>query len=171
MKLNRRGYSLIELMVAIAILGVLVMVAVPDLLVWSANHRLRSGVTELQANLNIARNSAINRNAPVTLLLNSPAANQYTIFVDDGQGGGIARDLVQNGGEVSIRRGEISIFSLNEGVTFQTINVAGGAFLFNGRGLRARPFADPANVIVQNSEGRSYQIFVTMTGDINGNYL
>lgn len=172
MKLNRKGYSLIEMMLAVAILGILVMVAVPDLLVWSANHRLRSNISELQGNLQVARITAINRNAPVTLLLNSPAANQYTIFVDDGQGlGGVARDLIRNGTEEIIQRGSSTFFSLGDGVVFQTINAAGNAFLFNGRGLRGRPVTDPSNVIIQNSEGRSYQIFVTMTGDINGSYL
>lgn len=166
MKLNRSGYSLIEMMVAVAILSVLVMAAIPNLQIWSANQRLRSDISSLQGDLQVARITAINRSAPVTLQLNAPAANQYRVFIDDGRTGGTARDLVQNGGEPLILQG-----SLANGVSFSTINLVGNAVLFNGRGLRARPMLDPADVTVQNGQGRQFQIFISLTGDINGNYL
>ena len=166
MKLNRFGFSLIEISVTVAVLGALVAIAIPNLLTWSANHRLRDAFSTLEGDLQLARLTAINRTSVVTLAFNQPSANKYTVFIDNGQGGGTARDLVQNGTEEEILQGELS-----EGVTFNTINASGNAILFNGRGMRARPVVDPANFILLNSEGRQYQIFITMVGYVNGDYL
>ncbi|MFQ5597540.1 MAG: GspH/FimT family pseudopilin [Nitrospiria bacterium] len=170
--MKQDGFSLIEAIVTVAILGVLVALATPNLLAWSANQSLRSFSSELQGDLQIARMTAINRSAPVTLRFNTlppniPAPNRYFVFVDDGSGGGTARDLIQNGSEPTIL---VSRPAAN-GVSFNTINVAGGGVLFNGRGLRARPVLNPADVIVQNSVGKQYQIFISLTGDINANIL
>ncbi len=166
MKFNRSGFSLLEVSVTVAVLGTLIVIAIPNLLTWSANHRLRDDFSQLEGDLQIARMTAINRSVAVTLAFNQPAANQYTVFVDDGSGGGIARDLLQNGTEAEIFQGQLS-----EGVSFNTVNASGNAILFNGRGLRARPVVDPANLILSNSQGKQYQIFITMVGDVNGDYL
>ncbi len=167
MKLNCRGFSLLEIAITVAVLGTLVAIAIPNLMTWSANHRLRNDFSTLEGDLQLARLTAINRNAVVALVFDSPLTNQYTVFVDDGQGlGGTARDLIQNGSEEEILQG-----ALSEGVSFDTINASGKAILFNGRGMRARPVTDPANFILINSKGRQYQIFITMVGDVDGNYL
>lgn len=166
-KFNQNGFSLLEIAVTVAVLGTLVAIAIPNLLTWSANHRLRDDFSTLEGDLQLARLTAINRTSTVALVFNSPAANQYTVFVDNGEGvGGTARDRVQNGTEVTLLQG-----TLSDGVSFNTINASGNAILFNGRGMRVRPVADPANFILVNSEGRQYQIFITMVGDINGDYL
>jgi type IV fimbrial biogenesis protein FimT len=166
MKLNRSGFSLLEIVITVAVLGVVVSMAIPNLLAWSANHRLRVDFSQLEGDLQVARLTAINQSTAVTLLFNQPAANQYTVFIDDGSGGGIARDLIQNGTEEVVFQGQLS-----QGVSFSTINSSGNAILFNGRGLRSRPVIDPASLILTNSEGRQYQIFITMVGDVNGDYL
>jgi len=166
MKLNRNGFSLLEVSVTLVILLTLISIAIPNLLTWSANHRLRNDFSQLEGDLQIARMTAINRSVAVTLAFNQPAANEYTVFIDDGSGGGTARDLLQNGTEVALFQG-----ALSEGVIFNSVNASGNAILFNGRGLRARPVVNPANLILSNSQGRKYQIFITMVGDVNGDYL
>lgn len=164
MKLNRSGFTLLEMMVAVAILSILVSIAIPNFLVWAANQRLRSDMAQLKGDIQIARITAINRNTPVTVLFNAPAVNQYTVFLDDGQGaGGVARDMILNGTEATIIQR-----SLANGVSLGAINAAGGGFLFNGRGLRSRPQADPANLFI-TGEGKQYQILVSMMGDIDVN--
>lgn len=166
MKLNRNGFSLLEIAITGAILGTLVLIAIPNLLTWSANHRLRDDFSQLEGDLQVARMTAINRSVAVALVFKQPTANEYTVFIDDGSGGGTARDLLQNGAEEALFQGKLS-----DGVTFNMINASGNAILFNGRGLRARPVLDPANLILSNSQGRKYQIFITMVGDVNGDYL
>ncbi len=166
MKLNKNGFSMLEVMIVVVILGILVMTAVPNLQVWAASQRLTSDVAQLEGDIQVARIMAINRGTPVTVRFNSPGVNQYTIFIDDGQGGGTARDLVQNGSEQTI-----SQTTLASGVTFNTLSFAGGGVLFNARGLRGRPVTDPANLVLENENGKQYQLFVTLMGDVNASKL
>jgi type IV fimbrial biogenesis protein FimT len=65
------GFTLIEMMVAIAILAVLMSLAVPSFRDMGFGEQLRSASTELIAAANLARSEAIKRNAPVNLCVSS----------------------------------------------------------------------------------------------------
>lgn len=65
----QRGFTLIEVMIAVAIVGILTMVAVPNYLQWNARYQLKQGTTELAGSLNLARMAAMNRNLAVTVTL------------------------------------------------------------------------------------------------------
>jgi prepilin-type N-terminal cleavage/methylation domain-containing protein len=60
------GFTLIEVMIAVAIVGILAMVAVPNYLQWNARYQLKQATTELAGSLNLARMAAMNRNLAVT---------------------------------------------------------------------------------------------------------
>ncbi len=65
----QRGFTLIEVMIAVAIVGILAMVAVPNYLQWNARYQLKQATTELAGSLNLARMAAMNRNLAVTATL------------------------------------------------------------------------------------------------------
>lgn len=68
--MNKRlttGFSLIELLVSLAILGILLSVAVPSFSVLLAEQRLRAVSTELRMSLTVARSEAVKRNSAVNL--------------------------------------------------------------------------------------------------------
>ena len=67
----RSGFSLIELMVAIAILAISLRIAVPSLQSWIENTRVRSTAESIMAGFQIAKNEALRRNAPVRISLNT----------------------------------------------------------------------------------------------------
>ena len=67
------GFSLIELMVALAILVLLLSFVGPSMVEWIANVRLRSAADAASAGLQKARAEAIKRNQVVTFWLVSPA--------------------------------------------------------------------------------------------------
>jgi type IV fimbrial biogenesis protein FimT len=70
------GVTLVELMVAVAILGLLVAAAAPSAREFIANTRVRSAVESLQAGVTLARNEALRRNENVDLVL---AAGQWRV--------------------------------------------------------------------------------------------
>lgn len=70
----KRGFSLIELMVVIAILGISAALAGPPLTQWMQANRVTSGANNLLADIQYARSEAIRNNRDVHL---APAINDY----------------------------------------------------------------------------------------------
>jgi type IV fimbrial biogenesis protein FimT len=64
-----RGVTLIELMVALVILGLIMFVAMPSVGAWIRNTQVRNTASSMLAGLVQARNEAIRRNAPVRFSL------------------------------------------------------------------------------------------------------
>lgn len=64
-----QGFSMIELAVTLAIIGVLMAAVMPNIGEWIANSRVRSSAESLQAGLQTARNEAVKRNRPITFWL------------------------------------------------------------------------------------------------------
>lgn len=67
----RRGFTLIEILVAIGIASVLISLAVPSFNDVSLNMRLSSQANSLVASTLVARGEAIKRNTPVTLCVSA----------------------------------------------------------------------------------------------------
>ena len=69
------GFTLIELMVTVAVIGVLAVVAVPAMTNLVNANRLNGAAGELQAALQLARSEAVRRNVSVTLCPSSDGTN------------------------------------------------------------------------------------------------
>ncbi len=93
------GFTLIELMVVIVILGILVGIGIPTSRRFLPRARLRGANQALTSDLMLARQKALSENAPYVVRLRYPDTTSYTVFCDNGAGGGIAGDRRQNGTE------------------------------------------------------------------------
>lgn len=67
-KKRESGFTLIELMLAIAIFGILIAIALPNFSEMVINQRVRSASSDLFATLLYARSEAIKRNAPISVV-------------------------------------------------------------------------------------------------------
>ena len=72
------GFTLIEIMIVVAIIGVVSAIAVPSYVQWNARYQLRQAASELQTNLLLARMSAKNRNTAMTATLIKAADGTYS---------------------------------------------------------------------------------------------
>jgi type IV fimbrial biogenesis protein FimT len=66
---NHRGFSLVELMVTLTLLGVLMAAAIPAFGTWTANARVRSVAESIQNGLRMAQTEAIRRNRQAVFAL------------------------------------------------------------------------------------------------------
>lgn len=78
MKTNARGFSLIELMIVIAILSIIMMMAMPAFMQWARNVRVRTVAESVQNGLRFAKSEAAKRNDAVMLMFTEAAAPSCT---------------------------------------------------------------------------------------------
>jgi prepilin-type N-terminal cleavage/methylation domain-containing protein len=152
------GFTLMELMTTIAIIAILASVAIPNMIAWLPDYRLRSGAAEMLSALQWARLTAIKENANVVVRFD-PGSDEYLIYLDNGEGGGKPGNETQDGSERVIRSGKMAPDAQIDSAGFS------GGFnevSFTGRGL-TKGFR-VGTVRLENSKGHQKEIVVNMTG-------
>lgn len=91
-----KGLTLVELIITLAIAGVLVALATPNFSATIQNNRMATQINELQASLSLARSEAIKRNNNVTMCQSSSGSSctgnwqdGWIIFVDNNFDGNV----------------------------------------------------------------------------------
>jgi type IV fimbrial biogenesis protein FimT len=149
------GFTLVELLLVIAILLALAAVATPNLSDWASNQRLKSAARDVVTHFQYARLEAVKRSTTIALTFNygGPGDDNYTVFVDDGAGGGNPGNLIQDNDSEqtliwAVMPGDVSLVS---------------TFTNNRVGYNARGFPVGGNggrVTVSSSTGRSYDVIM-----------
>ena len=84
--IGRRGFSLVELMIAVAILGLVAVMTVPEVVRRMPRMRLDKATTQLYSDLRLARMQAISFNTRVQVRM-FPTSRTYTIWTDRNRDG------------------------------------------------------------------------------------
>ena len=149
---------MLELMVVVVLIAIGAAVATFSVTRSLPDIRLKAAARDLKSDLNLARMRAIRENANVAVLFDV-ANNQYTIFVDDGAGGGVAANFIQEPGEAQLKT-----VNMPMGVSMIQASFAPGGVAqtrFNGRGLT---IGLGGNVRLQNANPSFRGVAVTMLG-------
>jgi len=90
MKINKKGVTLLELIVVMAIIAIGAVLTVPNLGPWMANYRLRGATRDITSNLRTAQMKAVSNNVDYQVLFDGMARtyilrrNTGAVWVDEG---------------------------------------------------------------------------------------
>lgn len=76
---NQRGFSLVEIVIGLVIVGILTAMAMPAFGTWAQNSQIRNAADSIQNGLQQARVEAIRRNTPVRFQLTTTLDNSCAI--------------------------------------------------------------------------------------------
>lgn len=153
-----RGFSLLELLIAMAIVTIAMAVSVPSFQVWIDNYRLSAAAGGVIDALHIARSEAVSRNRNVVVRFTS---NGWQLFVDDGSGGGTAGNFTRDGGETILRT-----VATPPGITLEEINFGANPYTgFNSRGMPINN-ACAGSVKGKNKGGKTFTIALSLGGSV-----
>lgn len=165
MRKTQHGFTLTELMAALAVVGILVGIALPSYRQFSGNSRTVATTNSLVGALAVARSEALHRATPVTLCASSDLATCNTtdwstgwiVFTDAGVAGTVdgTDRIVQTwpapGG--------------NSKVSFTYQNVAFGWLQYNARGMTNLTGNATFTAYVTGCKGNNQsQVVVTVMG-------
>ena len=136
---KKRGFSLVELIIVIAIFAVLSAFAIPSYTQMVQNNRIKTAVESVQNGLQVARAEAVKRNAPVQFDLRG-SDSAWTVCVVPAVPGACPNP--DNANTIQSR-------SVGEGSSadIDVVTSNAGPFVFNGLGTLTSPAAAASGLI------------------------
>ena len=137
------GFSLIELMIVIALISIVSAIAVPMWQRYAANTNLKTAAREVMADLSNAKQQAVEENLDVYRLTFNVAGNNYALSRTD----------------TGVTLWTKSLASFGNGILIDSVNFSGSVVSFHKRGT-----VSIGHLILRNGLGLTATITVTITG-------
>lgn len=147
--MNNKGFTLTELTVTLALLGIMSAISIPSYFSWLPRHRLQTSVRQIYDDMNMARSIAVKTNKNIGIQFDTSNEN-YKIFIDE--------DQDQTYGSVE----EV----ISTGTLASDVNITGSTFtnntyVFNSRGMSA---GTTGEVRLTNPSGLFFEVHVNTSG-------
>jgi type IV fimbrial biogenesis protein FimT len=142
-KNRESGFTLVEIMVAVAIVGIVAALAIPNIGGWLARYQLKQAMTEIVSDLNLAKLVAMNRNRQATVMIQ------------------MAGSLVQ----VSGISGGMDVFP-SRPLMPRVNGLPGGVATVNFSSLGLSTVTAPQTIQLQNDHGLIYSLSVLPSGNV-----
>ena len=147
-----RGFSILELLVVLAVIAVVSAIVTPNFISWRNNAKMRGAVDNLMGDLEMAKIRAVKENNFVAVMFNPTG---YRVFVDK------ANFWVQDTDERLVR-----VRQLPAGVTFD-LGHPDWSFTSNRTRFNSRGRANIAGTaVIVNREGHQRDVIVSTLGRI-----
>ncbi|WP_051958177.1 pilus assembly FimT family protein [Desulfobacter vibrioformis] len=166
------GFTMLELLIAVAIIGIAAGLAMPDLIGFMANYRLKDAASRLYSDMQNTKLNAIKQNKDWAIVFNA-GAGKYYICSD--KGGDNSWDLDQNTIEKEVTIPDKSGVSFGHGSASKDATSAGGTSfsddditfndnyaIFNSAGSGSAGY-----VYLENNKKTTYAVGMESTGFIS----
>jgi len=147
-----KGFTLVEMIVVIAIMGIVSAVAIPNFYSYAAGMRLRSASRDLYSTLQSTRMKAVRQNTRWAVQFDAPTPTNYRV-IDCGI------DNICGNGDDSLKI-PTSISQQYAGVSMSQ-NFAGNRVEFNSEGT-----CNLGTVALTNASGGASSVEVTVSGRV-----
>ena len=160
---SERGYTLFEVLIVVALIGILTAISVPVFLESNARNNLWRGAEQLGSTIRSGRLKAISSNTNYRIVFNCPAANQVRVLVLTG-------DLdTDNPEELPARcgqtfEGDSGTIELPTGIAYDPGDAT--ALEVNGRGTFTALAGALPLVITVTHGGAARTLTVSLTGQV-----
>lgn len=138
--MNKKGVTLIELVVVMVIIGIAAVFFAPNIGAWLPNYRLRSGARDVVSTMRTAQVKAVSTNMTYRVSFTQTPAT-YTLQYENPPGNWVNEGVAQN---------------LPSGITISAINIAGNNAVFNPNST-----SSAGSLTLQNTRGAERRLTLT----------